>query len=296
MSNPLIGSILGTKLQFTSLSFPDHVVGHSDFEIVLKKNDKSDRNLMYDSSFYVVPGLNGSNVSFKSCNYPDMYLGHRDFECFIMDPSKNPDRYADFTWEVHQDLAGAGGNALSFSSNGLYMFHQNFRVKVARISGDHVFQKDASWVHNIDTNPEYARTAIGEWVMIFGYDGNAESWEFTTGINVGMSVSEGTSTTKTNTVGWKTSLEVSGGAFGKSVQAMAEASGEHSVSQMDSQSFNKSKNVTSTSKLSGVKADGPLYIWQWVVKTKTAEQYSLTIESLKTMETKTREVPTVSPY
>lgn len=152
------------QLQSTNLG--DHYIRHSNFQLILSKNDGSEQ-FKQDSSFSILPapGLTATApagaLSFEAANVPGQYMRHRNNEGFISPVGSDLDRL-DSNFVVRPGINGNRA-AVSFESvnyPGTFLRHQNFRLKLMPNDGSQQFRDDASFVMGPCDPGSYCRTSF----------------------------------------------------------------------------------------------------------------------------------------
>jgi hypothetical protein len=84
--------------------------------------------------------------SFRSWNYPDRYIRHRSSLGYI-DPIVAGDKLGrkDATFGLVPGLAGKCRSFESVNYPGHFLRHQNYRLKLAKQTGDQLFKEDATF-------------------------------------------------------------------------------------------------------------------------------------------------------
>lgn len=84
--------------------------------------------------------------SFRSLNYPDRYIRHRMSLGYI-DPIAASDKLGrkDATFRLVPGLAGKCRSFESLNYPGHFLRHQNYRLKLAKQTEDHLFKEDATF-------------------------------------------------------------------------------------------------------------------------------------------------------
>ncbi|MFI6866623.1 AbfB domain-containing protein [Nocardia sp. NPDC050406] len=89
-----------TLVRFRSKNFPDRLLRHKDFRMVLEPDDRSSL-FRKDSTFRRRRGLSGDPEagwrSYESTNFPGHFIRHRNFHLFM--DSKEPKLAADATFK-----------------------------------------------------------------------------------------------------------------------------------------------------------------------------------------------------
>jgi hypothetical protein len=151
-------------LQATNLG--DHYIRHSNFQLILSKNDGSEQ-FKQDASFSILPGPGltatapAGTLSFEAGNVPGQYMRHRFNEGVISPVGSDLDRL-DSNFLVRPGLNGVRA-AVSFESvnyPGTFLRHQNFRIKLMQNDGSQQFRDDASFVMGACDPNSYCRTSF----------------------------------------------------------------------------------------------------------------------------------------
>ncbi len=161
------GTFSFTRLQ--SVNFPGHFIRHANFELSIGPDDGSEL-FKSDSTWRRIPPpprtAPPGALSFHSVNFPGRYIRHRNALGEISPISNDLDR-RDSTFVLRAALVGRGevetypvdANEIAVSLEsvnfpGLFLRHQDFRIKLQQNDGSLLFRRDASFFHQDGGCPE----------------------------------------------------------------------------------------------------------------------------------------------
>ena len=158
-----------------SVNFRGNYIRHQNDELWLASPTAGNtETFKRDIRFIPWPGFRPpgvQTVSYQSVNHPDKYIRHSFFLGVLNQISSVLDK-ADSSFIIRQPGLDGTEDAVSFESvnyPGYYLRHQNFRLKLQRDDGTHVFHRDASFRRQPARSPDHANAQSLESVNFPGY-------------------------------------------------------------------------------------------------------------------------------
>jgi hypothetical protein len=254
----------------------------SEGEGDIRANIKFER----DSKFRIIPAVDGSiGISFQSTNCPDRFFQHRGGNVNIEPLPDNKNELDSFVWTAEKKDRGHTGNswAFSFSSNGWYLNHSNFRVKVAKATDSDEFWRDATWMIPKAGNNKGIWAAVSEY-GIERFDGET-NWKFNKKIVAGMTVAKLSNYINNDSIGWQFDRQISAvTAGGMTAETLFEICGKDRINEMSRNVFKQERWVSMPNNWSGgpdTETKGPRSFLQLVMTVVIKDIVNITIKSDK---------------